>query len=142
VIDVDIVVRKLTSLTDHLERLRRRRPNDVAAFVADLDRQDAVAMSLLVAIQDAVDIALHIASDEGWGVAASYAESFELLYVHAVIDAELARLLSGVASLRNRLAHGYATVDAARLWSELPAGTDALHRFAIAIAVHLSPPAR
>jgi uncharacterized protein YutE (UPF0331/DUF86 family) len=52
--------------------------------------QDAVGMSLLVAVQDALDIALHMASDEGWGVPASYADSFTVLASHGVIDAPLA----------------------------------------------------
>jgi uncharacterized protein YutE (UPF0331/DUF86 family) len=65
---------------------------------------------------------------------ASYAEAFETLSQHAVIDAEMARTLSGMAALRNRLAHGYASVDHERLWNELPSGLLALDRFCEAIA--------
>lgn len=42
--------------------------------------------------------------------------------------------------LRNRLAHGYGSVDVERLWQELPAGLDALDRFAAAIAAWIGPP--
>ena len=42
-------------------------------------------MSLLVAVQNALDIALHMASDEGWGVPASYAESFGILARQGVV---------------------------------------------------------
>jgi len=59
--------------------MRRRRSDDLESFKLDTDRQDAIGMSLLVAVQDALDIALHMASDEGWGVAASYADSFGML---------------------------------------------------------------
>jgi hypothetical protein len=55
-----------------------------------------------------------MASDEGWGVPASYAESFG-----------------------NRLAHGYGTADMDRIWNELPGGLSALDRFAAAIAARL-----
>ena len=127
-------MRKLTSLREHLDRVRRRRPESVDAFVADVDRQDATAMSLLVAIQEAVDLALHVASDEGWGVPASYAEGFEILAHHGVIDAELSSALGRIAGLRNRLARGYASVDPARLWAEIPAGLDQLERYSVAIA--------
>ena len=71
--DKAVVFRKLTSLREHVTRMRRRRPQDFESFRIDTDRQDAIGMSLLVAVQDALDIALHMASDEGWGVAASYA---------------------------------------------------------------------
>ncbi len=52
-------------MTEHMSRIRRLRCDTFESFRLDLDRQDASAMSLLVAVQDALDIALHIASDEG-----------------------------------------------------------------------------
>lgn len=115
----------------------RRRPDDVAAFRADVDRQDAIGMSLLVAVQDALDIALHIESAEGWGVPASYAESFAMLATHGVIDPALAAALANIAALRNRLAHGYGSVDMDRIWEELPGGLTALGSFSSAIARYL-----
>ena len=135
--DRDVVFRKLTSLGEQVMRMRRRRSADLASFLAEVDRQDALGMSLLVAVQDALDIALHVASDEGWGVPASYAESFDLLQAHGVIDAVLAQRLAGMAALRNRLAHGYASVDMERIWSELPAGLDAMDLFAATLAERL-----
>jgi uncharacterized protein YutE (UPF0331/DUF86 family) len=137
VTDTTIVLRKLASLCDHVGRVRRRRPADPALFRADVDLQDALSMSLLVAVQEALDIALHMAADEGWGLPASYVESFELLSKHGVIDPPLATDLSKMAALRNRLAHGYASVDVDRLYNELPAGIDALERFAARVAAVL-----
>ena len=137
--DREVVLRKLTTLLEHVARMRRRRAGELAAWRSDVDLQDALAMSLLVAIQHALDIALHIASDEGWGVPASYAESFGLLSSHGVIPAPLAGALANLASLRNRLAHGYATVDADRIWAELPGGLASLDAFSAAISAHLDP---
>lgn len=139
--DAGILLRKLASLREHAERLRRRRSGDLAEFRSDVDRQDALCMSLLVANQDALDIALHIASDAGWGVPASYGEGFTLLAEHAVIDRGLAADLAAMAALRSRIAHGYARVDAERLWGELPAGLLAIEAFATAIACRLGPAA-
>jgi uncharacterized protein YutE (UPF0331/DUF86 family) len=139
VTDSAVVFRKLSSLREHVARMRKRRPDDLAAFRSDPDRQDAIGMSLLVAIQSALDIALHIASDEGWGVPASYAESFGVLASHGLIDAPLVASMANLATLRNRLAHGYGTVDMDRIWTELPPGVAALDAFASAIARHLAP---
>ena len=136
--DSAVVLRKLTSLREQVSRIRRRRPIDLAAFKFDTDRQDAIGMSLLVAIQDALDIALHMASDEGWGVPASYADGFALLASHGVIDTALASTLGNMAALRNRLAHGYAGVDMERIWTELPAGLAALEAFSSAVAGRLA----
>jgi hypothetical protein len=65
VTDSAIVLQKLTSLTEHLGRARRRRPATLDALRADVDVQDALASSLLVAIQEAVDLAFHIVAASG-----------------------------------------------------------------------------
>lgn len=135
--DRDLVLRKLTVLLDHVTRARRRRPDDLATFEADLDAQDATALSLLVAIQEAIDVALHVASDSGWGVPGTYAESFDLLARHDLIDAPLARDLVRLAAVRNRIAHGYASIDLPRLWTEAPSGLASLEAFASAVAAWL-----
>jgi uncharacterized protein YutE (UPF0331/DUF86 family) len=137
--DTVVVLRKLATVREHLERARRRRPVSLEVFRSDVDRQDALAMSLLVAIQQAIDVAFHIAADEGWGVPSSYAEGFEILAGRRVIEPALAQELTRVVAVRHRLAHGYATVDVERLWTELPAGLDALERFTAAIARFLPP---
>lgn len=137
--DAILVLRKLTILREHADRVRRRRPDDARVFRDDVDLQDSLALSLLVATQEALDIAMHVCADEGWGVPGSYAESFEILARHSVIDAELARDLGRVTAVRNRIAHGYATVDVDRIHAEVPAGLRALDAYAAAIAVHVDP---
>jgi uncharacterized protein YutE (UPF0331/DUF86 family) len=64
----------------------------------------------------------------------SYAEAFDLLARNHVLTPEHARQLAAVASVRNRIAHGYASIDPGRLWAELPAGLDVLDRYVEAIA--------
>jgi uncharacterized protein YutE (UPF0331/DUF86 family) len=137
--DAAVVLKKLANLREHLLRVRRRRPPTVEELRNDLDRQDAIALSLLVAIQEAADIAFHVVADEGWGTPSSYAEGFEILSRHAVIDAELAHRMTLAAGLRNRIAHGYASLDLERMWVEIPEGLDALERYVIAIARFLAP---
>lgn len=134
--DVTLVLRKLSVLREHAGRARRRRPERFDEIARDEDLQDALAMSLLVAIQEAIDIAFHVASDDGLGLPASYAEAFDLLGRHGVLEADLTASMVQAAGLRNRLAHGYAGIDVERLWEELPAGLDALDRFAAAVAAH------
>ena len=135
--DPALVARKLSALADHVARLRGRRPAELAVLHGDLLLQDAIALSVLVAVQEAIDIALHLASDEGWGVPSSYRESFELLAKHGVIDLALAAAMVDATRLRNRIAHGYATLEIDRLWAELPAGIASFDAFAGAIAIHL-----
>jgi uncharacterized protein YutE (UPF0331/DUF86 family) len=136
--NVALVARKLALLEEHLRRVRARRPAELDVFKADTLLQDGVALSVLVVVQEALDIALHIASDEGWEIAASYRDAFVVLERHGLLDADLALALAGAAQLRNRIAHGYASLDVQRLWNELPAAVAAFAKFAAHIAAFVS----
>jgi len=50
------------------------------------------------------------------------------------IDDDLAAKLGGTSHLRNRIAHGYATVDVDRLWTEIPDGLKTFEAFVKALA--------
>jgi len=121
-------------MTDHIGRLRARRPSTIEALRADKLVQDALALSILVIVQEAMDIALHVASDESWELADTYRDAFAVLAKHGVIDDNLASRLGGASHLRNRIAHGYATVDVDRLWSEIPDGLTTFEAFVNALA--------
>ncbi len=136
--DPTILVRKLAQLREHLQRANRRRSNSAEELAANTDQLDALALSVMVIVQESIDIAFHIVVDEGWGLPGSYAESFELLAQHGVIDSRLATELGAAARLRNRIAHGYATLDPGRLWAELPEGLAAFEAYSVAIARLLS----
>ena len=138
--NVALVARKLAILNEHLRRLRERRPDDLSALKADQLLQDAIALSVLVVVQEAMDIALHIASDEGWELASTYREAFVVLERHGLLEPSLTPSLTGAAQLRNRIAHGYASLDVERLWTELPSGIDAFAAFSSKVAGFLSGP--
>lgn len=140
--NVILVTRKLAVLDEHLRRLRERRPATVEVLRNDLVLQDAIAMGVLVVVQEAMDIALHIASDEGWELAGTYREAFSVLSRHGVIDPATAAALAGAAQLRNRIAHGYASVDLDRIWAELPTGIETFASYAASVARHINPAAR
>lgn len=135
--NVALVARKLAIMHEHLRRLRERRPTELSILKADTLLQDAIALSILVLVQEAIDIALHVASDEGWELAPSYREAFVVLERHGLLDPALTNSLASAAQLRNRIAHGYASLDIERLWQELPAGVAAFESFVARIAQFL-----
>jgi uncharacterized protein YutE (UPF0331/DUF86 family) len=132
----ELVARKLATLIEYTRRARARRPSSVEELAADTERQDALGMALLVAIQETIDLAFHIVTDERWGTPQSYADGFDLLAKGGVIGPALALEMTRATGLRNRLAHGYATIDLPRLWAELPRGLDALIEYAQAIGAY------
>lgn len=137
--DSAIVMRKLTAIAEHTARLRRRRPANVEHLKDDVDLQDALAMSLVVCVQAALDVALHIAADEGFGIPATYSAAFHLLSERGILTATTSKQLAAMAALRNRIAHGYATVDVARIWQELPDGIAAFEAFMGEVTRHVGP---
>ncbi len=136
--DVALVLHKLRRLGEQLALVRERRPSSADVLASDLVLRDALALALLVATQDAVDVAYHVAADSGWGAPASHADALALLASRGAIGAETARRVTGVARMRNRIAHGYASIDFGKLWAELPDGLDALETYAREIAAWVS----
>ncbi|MGA7120001.1 MAG: DUF86 domain-containing protein [Polyangiaceae bacterium] len=134
-----LVLRKLSLVRERVLQARSRRSASPEALRSNDVLLDALALSVLIAVQEAIDIAFHIATDEGWGVPASYAEGFAVLAKHGVFDSAVARSMTAAAGLRNRIAHAYATVDVERLWHELPEGLDAMDAFALAVATFVGP---
>jgi uncharacterized protein YutE (UPF0331/DUF86 family) len=103
-------------------------------FLADPRGRDLASFYLLLAIQEVIDLAAHWVADAGWPAPADASSTFDLLASHGAIERELADGLRGAAGLRNRIAHGYAGVDHARLHEEFQAGVATLRRFLAAVA--------
>jgi len=62
VTNVPLVTRKLAIIDDHLRRIQERRPADIDSFKKNSILQDAIAMSVLVIVQEAMDVGLTPAS--------------------------------------------------------------------------------
>jgi uncharacterized protein YutE (UPF0331/DUF86 family) len=139
--DTGLVLHKLQRLKAQVAITGARRPANAERLAQDLILRDALALAFMVALQEAIDIAYHVVADEGWGIPDSHRIAFETLAAHGVVPAALAGELSAAAGMRNRIAHGYASVDHERLWRELPDALRALDAFAAAIAGWLPPPA-
>jgi uncharacterized protein YutE (UPF0331/DUF86 family) len=63
-----------------------------------------------------------------------YAEVFGILAEKGVLDPALVDPLEGCSRLRNRLAHGHASVEVEQLWKRLPEGIAVLERFVEGVA--------
>jgi uncharacterized protein YutE (UPF0331/DUF86 family) len=138
--DAGLVLHKLQRLKAQVALTRARRPRAADVLSQDLVLRDALALAFMVALQEAIDIAYHVVADEGWSIPDSHRAAFDLLASHGVLPAHLAGELNAAAAMRNRIAHGYASVDHERLWGELPDGLRALDAFAAAVAAWLPPP--
>jgi uncharacterized protein YutE (UPF0331/DUF86 family) len=88
---------------------------------------------LFLAIQECIDLAAHWVADEGWGEPDDAGSAFDVLAERGAIDRETATALRAAAGLRNRIAHGYALLDHARVHGEAQSGIRALRNFLVVI---------
>ncbi|MGE5357492.1 MAG: type VII toxin-antitoxin system HepT family RNase toxin [Bacteroidales bacterium] len=107
--DLPLIEKKLALIETCVAELRRlARP---ALVSTDVREERFAEHTLQMAIQAALDVASHIASDERLGEPRTNRELFSLLERGGWVTAEFARTLSAMAGFRNILVHGYDSVD-------------------------------
>ena len=109
--DEELIAKKLAFIETCLHELRTiARPD---AIPGDVRERRFVEHTLQLAIQAALDVASHVASDERLGEPATNKELFDLLARAGWIGATQVAPLRDMAGFRNVLVHGYTTVDPA-----------------------------
>lgn len=134
--DPDLVVRRLREIDRRVAALRAVRGSSREAFLEDSDRQALAERHLQVAIQAAIDIALHVVADDTGETPEDYGSAFVLLAREGVLPPPLGHHLRLAAGLRNVLVHAYADVDASQLWDHLD-DVDDLTEFAGYVSAYL-----
>jgi uncharacterized protein YutE (UPF0331/DUF86 family) len=89
------------------------------AFLGDPRLQAQVERHLQLAIQAAIDIAVHLLAEDSAGPPEDYGSAFVMLAGRGTLPDELAERLRSAAGLRNILVHAYLDVDPGRLWTHL-----------------------
>jgi uncharacterized protein YutE (UPF0331/DUF86 family) len=130
----EVVRRKVSLAAFRLEKAEKLLSQPSEEFLADEDQQDLASFHLLLAIQECIDLAAHWISDEGWPPPQEAASLFDVLADHKAIDRALAVSLRQAISLRNRISHGYSSVDHERIQVEYQTGVADLRRFLSAVA--------
>ena len=110
-VDRDLIIAKAGSVRRHLKRVEEKRSQDVQDFLKDFDCQDIVSFNLQLAIQNSIDIAAHIISEEGMGVPGSFTEMFYLLEENGYLSKELTEKMVRAVGFRNLLVHEYGKID-------------------------------
>ena len=109
--DRNLILAKAGSVKRHLNRVIEKRNTDLQTFLNDLDRQDSILFNLQMAIQNCIDMAAHIISDEGLGVPGSTNEMFYLLEENGYLDSELTEKMVKAVSFRNLIVHEYVKIE-------------------------------
>jgi uncharacterized protein YutE (UPF0331/DUF86 family) len=116
-VDRDLVIAKAASVRGHLDRIAAKTGDDVQTFLGDPDRQDVVAFNLHLAVENCIDIAAHIISENGWGVPGSASEMFYVLEDKGMLNPQLTERMVKAVGLRNLIVHEYGAIDLDRLFA-------------------------
>ena len=107
--DEPLLAKRLARIETCVANLRRyARPERLAE---DLVAAAFVERILQVAIQSALDAAIHIVTDERLGEPDSRQHYFDVLVRHGWLPAELGARMKRMVGFRNILVHGYEEVD-------------------------------
>jgi uncharacterized protein YutE (UPF0331/DUF86 family) len=132
-VDKDLILAKAGSVKRHIDRIKAKSDTDVATFMRDLDRQESIAFNMHLAIQNCMDIAAHIISDEGLGVPGSAGEMFFILQENGFLSADLADRMVKAVGFRNLLVHEYQKIDLQRLHKAAEKNVDDLIEYLSAV---------
>jgi uncharacterized protein YutE (UPF0331/DUF86 family) len=109
VTDRDLVAKKLARIVTCLHELRTLASVD--RLRQDVREERFVEHTLQIAIQSALDVASHIASDQRLGEPETNRALFQMLARGGVISQDHARRLAEMAGFHNVLVHGYDDVQ-------------------------------
>ena len=115
-IDVEIVEGKIDIILSNLHYLDQIKQSDKKVFLDSFEKIQATKHSLQESIEASIDIANHLISENGWRRAETYADMFQRLFDHDIINKDLLISLRDMARFRNLLVHRYGTIDDERLW--------------------------
>ena len=110
-VDKELVLSKASTIKHHCKRIRQKINVGVEVFLSDNDLQDIVVFNLQMAIQNCIDIAAHIVSEEGYGVPGSANDMFYMLEENGLMTAELVEKMVKAIGLRNLIVHEYGKIN-------------------------------
>ena len=108
----DVILNKVESIERCIAQVRKyyAMPSE-KNFDQDFLRQDAIALNLQRACEQAIDLANHLIKTNKYGLPKESRESFDLLARNGVISGELAGKLRAMVGFRNTLVHQYQSLD-------------------------------
>jgi uncharacterized protein YutE (UPF0331/DUF86 family) len=130
---------RIGALRDNLQRVREGLQDaDDATLLRDPWRLAAIKWHLLLAIEDAFALCNQTIAILGGDAPTAYAECFEKLAAHGVIDSALAERLKAMARFRNLLLHRYWEVDDRRVLTIARNDLSDLEQFVGVLSVHFN----
>ena len=110
-VDKDLILAKAGSIKNHLNRVLEKRNVDLDNFIKDIDRQESILFNIQAAVQNCIDIAAHIISEESFGVPGSITEMLYTLEKNGYLDNDLTQKMVKAVGFRNLIVHEYGKIE-------------------------------
>lgn len=136
----DVVEKKIARAAAWLDSASEAYARPVDDLRDDASARDLAAFYLFLAIQEAIDLAAHWVADAGWTPPDDLGATFDVLAAHDAIDGPMRDRMRAIVRVRNRIAHGYTSIDHDRIHGEAPVGIATLRRFMAVVASAANDP--
>ena len=132
-VDPNLILAKAGSVRHHLSRVIEKRDVDLNGFIEDIDTQEIVLFNIQAAVQNCIDIAAHIISEEGFGVPGSTTEMFQTLGKNGYLNNNLTQKMVKAVGFRNLIVHEYGKIELELVYDIAQNDVNDLNEFLIAI---------
>jgi len=125
----NIVINKSEVIARCIGRIREEYGGN-AENLLNMTKQDSIILNLQRACEAAIDLAMHIVSERGYGVPQSSRDAFNLLQKGGVVGEELSARLKAMVGFRNIAVHDYQAIQLGILQSIIERHLDDFVEFA------------
>jgi uncharacterized protein YutE (UPF0331/DUF86 family) len=115
-VDKDLILAKAGSVKSHLNRVIEKRNVDLDSFIKDIDRQESILFNIQTAVQNCIDIAAHIISEESFGVPGSTTEMLYILEKNGYLSNDLTQKMVKAVGFRNLIVHEYGKIELEQIY--------------------------
>jgi len=137
-VDKLLLGRKLARMDIYLSQVREFSKISENEYKKNWKTQRIVERTLQILVEECIDIANHIISDEGLRLPVGYADAFEVLMENRIMNKKLSATMEKMAKFKNVIIHQYEKIDPATVVSILRRDLDDFEKYKKAIIKYLS----
>ena len=109
-VDHDVMLEKISQIQRCLKRIQNTTQGEINRL-DDINIQDIFVLNLQRAVQSAIDLAMHVVSNENLGMVHDISEGFLILEKEKIITSDLSLRLKKMVGFRNIAVHEYSEMD-------------------------------
>jgi uncharacterized protein YutE (UPF0331/DUF86 family) len=106
----DVILNKISVIERCLIRVQEVYSND-PANLRDFTKQDSIILNIQRACEAAIDLAMHIISEQRLGLPQNSRDAFDMLHGSGIIDENTSKRLKAMVGFRNIAVHDYQTIN-------------------------------